>query len=356
VATEVDFDDVLLLPHTSGTVGRPKGVMLTHSNVTWNVVNMLSVADIRQGDVTIAIAPFFRVGGTGVNVLPVLFMGGSVIVTDELDAGQMLGHIERHRVTVGFGNPDSLAAMTTDDRWPSADLASLRFVITGGAPVPERLIRTYLERGITLLQGYGLSEAAPAVLLLDPARALRKVGSAGRPPMLVEVRITDADGRGVEQGRTGELLVRGPNVMAGYWRDPDSTRRVLTPDGWLRTGDAARVDGEGDVWIVDRLADGFPSAGGMVFPGDVERVLLEHPAVADAGVVGVASPDGVQAGSAFIVLAPRQSADADDLLAFVRTRLPAHAVPTSIRFVATLPRSSVGKLERHRLREMSGQS
>lgn len=355
LATEVDFDAVLLLPHTSGTVGRPKGVMLTHANVTWNVVNMLSVADIRQGDVTIAIAPFFRVGGTGVNVLPVLFLGGTVIVTDELDPGEMLGHIERHRVTVGFGNPDSLAAMTADDRWRSADLTSLRFIITGGAPVPEGLIRTHLERGITLLQGYGLSEAAPAVLLLDPARALHKVGSAGRPPMLVETRITDADGRVLGAGQTGELRVRGPNVMAGYWRDPEATRRVLTPDGWLRTGDAARADEEGDIWIVDRLADGFPTTGGMVFPGDIERVLLEHPAVADAGVVGIESPGGDQTGRAFVVLAPGRSADVEDLLAFARTRLAAHAVPTAIHVVATLPRSSVGKLERHRLREMSEQ-
>ena len=154
-------DDLCLLPHTSGTSGRPKGVMLTHANVTWNVVNLLSCTDFRGADVTIAIAPFFRVGGTGVNVLPVLFLGGTVVLPDDADPGWHLASMERHRVSVGFGNPDLLDALSRSAPWATADLSSLRFILTGGAPVPERLIRKFRDRGITLLQGYGLSEAAP---------------------------------------------------------------------------------------------------------------------------------------------------------------------------------------------------
>jgi fatty-acyl-CoA synthase len=190
----VEMGDLFMLPHTSGTTGSPKGVMLTHGNVTWNVVNFLSAADFRGDDVTVAIAPFFRVGGTGVNVLPVLFMGGTVVVPTEPTPAEIVELLERHRVTVGFGNPDLLDALTRAPRWSDADLSSVRFVITGGAPVPERLIRTYLERGVTLLQGFGLSEAAPLVLLLDPESALDKVGSAGRPALLVDVRIEGAGG------------------------------------------------------------------------------------------------------------------------------------------------------------------
>ena len=203
-----------------------------------------------------------------------------------------------------------------------------------------------------LVQGYGLSEAAPLALLLDAPSALRKIGSAGRPPAFVDVRIVDADGRDVPVGATGELHVRGPNVMAGYWRRLDATREVLLDGGWLRTGDAARMDDDGYIWIVDRFADRFETAGGVVFPGDVERVLLANPAVVDAGVVGVPSPDGGHVGAAFVVMAPGASTTTGAILDGARRELPAHAVPATIRQVSELPRNSVGKLVRHALREL----
>ena len=175
-------------------------------------------------------------GGHGVNVLPVLFVGGTVVVPDDATPDGILRLMEQHRVTVGFGNPDLLDAIARADRWSSVDLSSIRFVLTGGAPVPERLIRAFLERGVTLLQGYGLSEAAPLALLLDAEQALQKVGSAGKPPLFVDTRITDAAGNDVAPGHTGELLVRGPNVMAGYWKRPAETRESarrgrLAPNG-----------------------------------------------------------------------------------------------------------------------------
>jgi fatty-acyl-CoA synthase len=346
----VALDDLLFLPHTSGTTGRPKGVMLTHGNATWNVINFLSCADFRSDDVTISIAPFFRVGGTGVNVLPVLFIGGTVVVPEDVDPDRILSVIERHRVTVGFGNPDLLDALARSERWSAVDLSSIRFILTGGAPVPERLVRTYLDRGVTLLQGYGLSEAGPLALLLDAQSALRKIGSAGRPPLLVDVRIVDGDGRDVAPGATGELLVRGPNVMAGYWNRPEETREVLTPGGWLRTGDAARADEDGYLWIVDRVEARFVTAGGVVYPGDVERVLVSHPSIADAGVVGVDAQGAGDIGVAFVVLAPGARASEEELLAFARGRLAAPAVPASITYVTELPRNSVGKLRRQDLR------
>jgi fatty-acyl-CoA synthase len=338
------LEDVCMLPHTSGTTGTPKGVMLTHGNVTWNVFNLLSVVDFRGDDVTIAITPFFRTGGTGVNVLPVLFAGGTVVVPERADADEILRLMEDHRVTIGFGNPDLLDSLTRSPRWPGADLSSIRFFITGGAPVPERLIRTYLERGVPFLQGYGLSEAAPFVLLLDASSALRKIGSAGKPALFVDVRTVRPDGAECKGDETGELLVRGPNVMAGYWRRPDATRAALDDDGWLRTGDAARIDDDGYVWMVDRVADAYEVSGHVVYPGDVERALAAHPAVSD---VGLAARDGTT--TAFVVLADGKQASAEELLECGRTRLAAHAVPSSVVFVDRLPRSSVGKLLRHEL-------
>src|SRR5262249_58135577 len=207
-------DELCLLAYTSGTTGRPKGVMLTHGNVTWNVVNLLSCADFRSGDVTIALAPLFRVGGTGVNVLPVLFMGGSVVVPGDVHPDDIVRLTEQHHVTVGFGNPDILASLVRSRLWPVADLSGVRFLITGGAPVPEPLIRAYLERGLTLLQGYGLSEAAPVALLLEPESALSKVGSAGTPPLFVETRIVGPSGADAGPGEPGAALGRRPAPIA----------------------------------------------------------------------------------------------------------------------------------------------
>jgi fatty-acyl-CoA synthase len=304
----VGMEDVCLLSHTSGTTGPPKGVMLTHANLTWNVVNFLTCADFRSDDVTVAIAPFFRVGGTGVNVLPVLFLGGTVVVPSDLSPDGILQAMDRHRVTVGFGNPDLLDALARSEVWPHVDLSCVRFVITGGAPVPERLIRAYLNRGVTLLQGYGLSEAAPLALLLDPHSALSRVGSA---------------------------------------------REVLSPGGWLRTGDAARSDEEGYVWIVDRVADHFLSEGQPVYPGDVERVLTGHSAVVDAGVVQVLDRGDGEAVAAVVVPSAGSKVTEREILAFGREHLAAHQAPASVTFVDHLPRNSVGKLLRAQLRELA---
>jgi fatty-acyl-CoA synthase len=353
IGLAVGMDDVCLLPHTSGTTGPPKGVMLTHANLTWNVINFLSCADFRGDDVTVAIAPFFRVGGTGVNVLPVLFLGGTVVVPSDLHPDGILQLMERHRVTVGFGNPDLLDTLARSELWPQVDLSSVRFIVTGGAPVPERLIRTWLDRGVLLLQGYGLSEAAPLALLLDPDSALAKIGSAGRPPLLVDMRIVHPDGTVVEPGETGELLVRGPNVMAGYWRRPEATREVLSADGWLATGDAARRDQEGYVWIVDRVAACFVSGGRHVYPGDVERVLAGHPSLADVGVVQVLGKGGGSVVAALVVLSAGSEATEQEILAYGRQHLATYQAPASVTFVNRLPRNSVGKLLRAELRALA---
>jgi fatty-acyl-CoA synthase len=326
--------------------------MLTHGNLTWNVINVLTYADFRSDDVTIAFVPFFRVGGTGVNVLPVLFMGGTVVVPEDVGPDNILKLTEQHHVTVGFGNPDLLAALVRSRLWLTADLSSVRFLITGGAPVPEPLIRTYLERGLTLLQGYGLSEAAPVALLLQPRSALAKVGSAGTPPLLIDTKIVGAEGQALGPLHTGELVVRGPNVMAGYWNRPEETAEVLSADGWLRTGDAARSDQDGYIWIVGRIADSFISRGQVVHPGDVERVLLSHPAVAEAGVAA-ANSDPEQLGTAFVVLAPGATPAEPELMAWSRERLAAHQIPARVRLVDSLPRNSVGKLIRADLAEMA---
>jgi fatty-acyl-CoA synthase len=349
IEESVSFGDLCLLAYTSGTVGRPKGIMLTHGNVTWNAINMSVTAGIRRDDVTISIAPLFRTGGIGVNVLPVLFVGGTVVMPRDNTPEEILRSTERHRVTVGFGNPDLLDALRQTELWEHADLSNIRFFITGGAPVPEQLIRAYVDRGVQLLQGYGLSEAAPACLLLHPEDSLRKVSSAGKPMLHVDAQIVDESGADVATGEAGELLVRGPNVMAGYWKRPEETERALTSDGWLRTGDAARMDREGYLYIIDRMTDRFMTDGRPVFPSDVEKVLLGLDSVADAAVVGVPDDERGNIGAAFVVLSHGARIGEADLLGLCRQRLAPHQVPRSLTLVESLPRSSVGKLLREEL-------
>ena len=221
--------DLCMLPHTSGTTGRPKGVMLTHANVTWNVVNLLSVADFRNDDVTVAVTPFFRTGGTGVNVLPVLFKGGTVVVPEAGDPDEILALIERQHVTVGFGNPDLLDALTRSPRWDAADLSTIRVFITGGAPVPEHLIRTYAERNVPFLQGYGLSEAAPLVLVARSAERGaqgglgRQATPAGRRPH----HPTRRDNVRTERGRRAarQRAERDGRLLGPSRRDAEGARR-----------------------------------------------------------------------------------------------------------------------------------
>ena len=340
----VGLDDVCMLPYTSGTTGPPKGIMLTHGNLSWNVFNMVSSGEIRGDDVTLAIAPFFRTGGTGVNVLPVLWMGGTVVVPRHMNSDEILRLVEAHRATIGFGNPDLLEQLTASARWESTDLSSLRIFFTGGAPVYERLLEAYAARGVTFLQGYGLSEAAPVVSLLDPESAAHKVGSAGRPPLHVEVRVVRPDGTTCTSDETGELLIRGPNVMAGYWNAPEATARVLSEDGWLRSGDAVRADAGGFLYVVGRIADAYTRDGEVIHPGRAEHVLLTHPRVAEACVVG-----NQEQATAFIVPTEGPPLTETVLLAFAREHLPAAAQPTDIRLVDALPRNPGGKIMRHLL-------
>lgn len=340
------LDELCLLTFTSGTTSAPKGVMLSHANITWNVINCLSCLDLRSDDVTIAAASFFRTGGTGVTVLPVLFAGGTVVIPRRTDPEEIFRLVERHRVTIAFGSPDLLDALTRSPLWGTADLTSLRAFVIGGAPVSERLLRSCHERRLPVLQGYGLSEAGPLVSVLDARNTGRKAGSAGRPALFVDLRIVDPDGTDSATGTIGELLVRGPNVMTGYWKRLEATERAIDARGWLRTGDAARFDAEGFLFIVGRMSDAYISAGEVVHPGVVERVLLQHASVAEACVLGEESR-----AVAYIVLKEGAGATVEhELFSLCRQQLPVYARPTAIEFVASLPKNPSGKILRHLLR------
>jgi fatty-acyl-CoA synthase len=333
-AWDVGDDDALLLVYTSGTTGKPKGALLTHANCFWTNVGFDLATGVSGDDVVLQVLPQFHCGGWNVQPLLAWWKGATVVLERGFDAGRCLRLIEEKRVTTMMGVPANYLFMAQEPAFAHVDLSSLRRAVVGGAPMPESLLEEWQRRGVEIVQGYGLTEAAPNVLCLPPEDAARKAGFAGKPYPFVDVRLSDA----------GELHVRGPNVFAGYWRNAAETEAAFTDDGWLRTGDVAERDDEGYYRIAGRLKDMYISGGENVYPAEVESALHEHPAVADAAVVGVPHERWGESGLAFVVLEDGATASQDELLEHCRDRLARYKVPTGVRFLDALPRSGMNKV------------
>ena len=331
---EVGDDDPLLLVYTSGTTGKPKGALLTHANCFWTNLGFDLASGVSGDDVVLQVLPQFHVGGWNVQTLLAWWKGATVVLEQAFDPARCLELVAAKRLTTLMGVPAMYLFMAQDPAFERADLSSLRLAIVGGAPMPEALLETWQRRGIEIVQGYGLTEAAPNVLCLPPEEAVRKQGFAGRPYPFVDVGLS----------AEGELLVKGPNVFAGYWRNEEATREAFTDDGWLRTGDIAECDAEGFYRIKGRLKDMYISGGENVYPAEVEFVLCEHEAVADAAVVGVPDESWGEAGVAFVVLADGAGASEGELLEHCLVRLAKYKVPRAVRFVDRLPRSAMNKV------------
>jgi fatty-acyl-CoA synthase len=346
----VSLTDLAMLMYTSGTTGRPRGAMLTHANLTWNSVNLLLDVDLAGDEVTLVVAPMFHVAALNQTVLPTLFKGGQVILVPRFEPQQALDLIAAHGVTFLFGVPTMFLAMAQAPGWAGADLSSVRSAICGGAPVPEAVIAAYQARGVTFMQGYGLTEASPGVLFLRREESRRKAGSAGTPVFFGDVRLARPDGSRAGVGEPGEILVQGPQVMTGYWRLPEETAEVLSADGWLRTGDIGVADDEGYITIRDRTKDLIISGGENVYPAEVEDVLYQHPAVAECAVIGVPDQRWGEVGRAVVVLRDGAEAEPKDLLEFLTDRIAGYKIPKSVVFADTLPRTASGKVLKSQLR------
>ncbi|MFF8673482.1 o-succinylbenzoate--CoA ligase [Streptomyces sp. NPDC015242] len=346
-------DDTCIIMYTSGTTGRPKGAMLTHGNLTWNAVNVLVDTDLIADERALVSAPLFHTAGLNMLTLPVLLKGGTCVLVEAFDPEATLEMIERHRITFMFGVPTMFDQMARHPRWPDADLSSLRILTCGGSPVPTPLIATYQERGLTFLQGYGMTEAAPGTLFLDAEHAVGKAGSAGVPHFFSDVRVVRPDLTPVGVGEVGEVVVRGPHVMPGYWGLPEETAASFA-DGWFRSGDAAQVDQDGYVHIVDRLKDMIISGGENVYPAEIEDRLLAHPGIAECAVIGV--PDDTWGEVPRAVVVPREGAelDPDEVLASLAGRLAKYKIPKSVVVADALPRTASGKLLKSRVRTRYG--
>jgi fatty-acyl-CoA synthase len=329
--------DPLLLIYTSGTTGKPKGALLTHANCFWTNLSFDLATGLRPDDVVLQVLPQFHCGGWNVQSILAWWKGARLVLERAFDAERALDLIERERITTMMGVPANYLFIAQSPRFAAADLASLRLAVVGGASMPEALLDTWAERGVDIVQGYGLTEAAPNVLCLAPGDARRKAGWAGKPYPYVECELSEE----------GELLVRGPNVFAGYWRNSGATAEAFR-DGWLLTGDVAERDAEGNFRILGRLKEMIVSGGENVYPAEIESVLHEHPAVTDAAVVGVADEQWGEVCAAFVVLASPVSED--ELREHCRAQLARFKVPKSFHIVDELPRNSIGKIQKSGLK------
>jgi fatty-acyl-CoA synthase len=335
--------------YTSGTTGKPKGAVLTHGNMTWNAVNQFMGMDFTQDERTLALAPLFHIGGLNGTVNPALLRGGCAVVVRRFDPAGTLQVIEEQRVTSFFAVPTMLDAMAREPGFRSRDLSALRTIGAAGAAVPLPTLRTWLDRGVTMQQCYGMTEAAPGCTVLDSADAERKVGSAGKPVFFTDVKVVRPDGTGAGVDEVGEVVVSGPNVMAGYWEDPAQTAAVLV-DGWYHTGDAGSLDDEGFLWIRDRYKDMIISGGENVYPAEVESALLELDGVDEAAVIGIPDDRWGEVGLALLVPSPGAALDPDAVRAALRARLAGFKVPQQVRVVDELPKTATGKIRKPELR------
>jgi fatty-acyl-CoA synthase len=310
--------------------------------------------DLTSEETTLVSAPLFHTAALNMTCLPTLLKGGTAVLESSFDPDRALELIARHRISCLFGVPAMYDAIAAAPGWAEADLSSLRNLLCGGAPVPARTIRRYLDRGLAFVQGYGMTEAAPGVLLLDRADALTHAGTAGVPHFFTDVQLLDPTGTPAERGVPGEVVVAGPNVSPGYWGLPEETAAAFREGRWFRSGDLATVDADGYVRLVDRLKDMIISGGENIYPAEVEDALLEHPAVAECAVFGVPDEKWGEVGRAVVVLRPGAAASAGELLGHLDGRLARYKIPASLLFTDELPRSGAGKLLKGPLRAAYG--
>lgn len=350
---EVAMDAPCLIMYTSGTTGRAKGAVLTHANLTWNAINLVIDAEFRSTDVALVVAPLFHAAALNNNFLPTVLVGGTAVLVRSFDPDQVLDLIAAQRITYLHGVPAIYQALAAAPRWDETDLSSVRRASCGGAPVPLEIIRTYLARGISFSQGYGMTEAGPSVLYLAPELAFDKVGAVGVPHFFADSRVVDAQGNDIAPGQRGEVLVRGPAVTPGYWNNPQATDEAFD-HGWFRSGDIATVDDDGIVSIVDRVKDMVISGGENIYPAEIEAVLRRHPQVADCAVIGIPDPKWGEVCRAIIEPAPGVTVDPDEILAFAQHHLGRFKVPKSVITIDEFPRTATGKIVKGRLRHRFG--
>jgi fatty-acyl-CoA synthase len=361
---DLSLDDPFMFLHTGGSTGTPKETVLTHGTVVWNATNTVTAWGLRPDDTTPMVFPMFHTGGWNVLTMPLFHVGGHVVVARDFDPGEVLSLVEDHEASVLVAVPAVLRMMTEHDEWAAADLSTLRFAKSGGGPCRQSVMETWWNRGVDLSQGYGLTECGPNNFSMPDGWPREKADSVGVPAMHVDARIVDDDRDPVEQGEVGELELRGPHAAAGYWQAPDETAEAFdlpavddptTVDegpGWVSTGDLARRDADGYVYIEGRKKNMFVSGGENVYPPAVEDAVVDHPKVAEVVVIGV--PDETWGTVGKAVVQGDESLTLDELESFLDDRLARFKHPRDLAFVDEMPTSGPSKIDRDAVRDRFG--
>ena len=343
------LDDPWGIYYTGGTTGLPKGAVLTHGNITWNSVNTVTSWGLHAGHSAPLQLPFFHIGGPNIFMAPLVHVGGTTILCSGFDPEETFDLVEQAGITHYVGVPTMFQLLQEHPRWSTTDFSRLELVISGGAPCPLPVMEKFWERGVDFKMGYGLTEASGNNFWLPPGEVRSKKGSVGYPNFHIDMRTVREDGSSCSPGEAGELLIRGPNVFAGYWNDPTATAATIR-DGWLHTGDIAMRDDDGCYTILGRSKEMFISGGENVYPAEVESALLAHPSVTAAAVVGVPHETWGEVGRAFIVVAAGY--DEAALRAYLAERLARYKLPRSIVVVDALPLTAIGKIDKKLLAAM----
>ncbi|MFC1820886.1 class I adenylate-forming enzyme family protein [Thermodesulfobacteriota bacterium] len=349
---EVGENDPCQIMYTSGTTGKPKGVVITHGNIVWNLMNTILGREHRPGEVSLIIGPLYHVAALNNHFAVQVALGGTSILIKKFDPEIVLRYIEKERVNVISGTPAMFNILLQYSRLDQFDTRSITKCTTGAAILPqeikERLIKAFpMAKGVYDL--YGCTESSPTITILNARNSFRKNGSIGLPAPFLQARVVDEEGTPLPPNQAGELVCRGPNVMQGYYEEPEATKEAIK-DGWLYTGDLAKIDEEGYFYIVDRKKDVIISGGENIYPREIEEVLFRHPAIADVAVVGI--PDQVwgETVKAFVVLKEGNMINEQEVISFCKRHLASYKKPKVIEFVDSIPRNPSGKALKQVLR------
>ena len=349
-AAEVTLADPLFIMYTSGTTGDPKGAVLSHGNVLFGSINTVVGCGINRSYRSLVVAPLFHIGALGASALPVLYAGGSLVLKGFYNASEVIGLIARERINYMFAVPVMFQLLPKTEEWPAADFSHVHFFIAGGAPMPLAVIRQYQEdKGICFSQGYGMTETF-RLTSLDLEDSIRKAGSVGKEVLHVLLRIVDEQDRDVAPGESGEIIVKGPNVFAGYWNKPAETAEAMR-GGWFHTGDMGRRDEEGFISIVGRKVEMIISSGENIYPAEVERVIQALPEVREAAAVGMPDRKKGEVVAVFVMLKEGAALTEAALLAALQGKIAPFKIPKKVVFVEDFPRNSTGKILKKELKE-----
>lgn len=330
-----------LLLYTSGTTGFPKGALLSHEMLFWNSMNTTFRLNIVQDDSAVIFLPLFHTGGWNVFSTPFFHRGAKIILMKKFDADRVLQLTAEKRCSLLFGVPTTMEMMARTPGFTSVDLSQVRYAIVGGEPMSLEAIRVWNEKGVPVRQGYGLTEFGPNVFSLNEQDAVRKMGSIGFPNFFIDVKIIDEDGRELGANEIGELCLRGPMMMSGYWQNEKATAETIQ-DGWLRTGDLVRRDEEGFYYVVGRKKEMFISGGENVYPAEVEKVIRQIPSVLEVAVIGVKDEKWGEVGRAFVVAAP--DVTEETIINHCLVNLAKFKVPKAVSLMKELPKGDSGKI------------